>query len=116
MTVLVMQADASFWHSLVFDGIDDMDVEAVTAAFGTVEVVARGRRPALRARGLRSLLGPFARLLSAQVEESSARWAERCDPADGPAFHLRHGGFELEQDEDGTGQYSESRPHYLGES
>ncbi|MET9785123.1 transposase family protein [Streptomyces canus] len=38
-----MQADASFWDSLVFDGIDDVDVEAVTAAFGTVDVVARGR-------------------------------------------------------------------------
>ncbi|MFC9677882.1 hypothetical protein [Streptomyces sp. NPDC056949] len=43
MTVLVMQADASFWDSLVFDGIDDVDVEAVTAVFGTVDVVARGR-------------------------------------------------------------------------
>lgn len=40
---LVMQTDAPFWDSLVFDGIDDVDVEAVTAAFGTVEVVARGR-------------------------------------------------------------------------
>jgi hypothetical protein len=27
----------------VFDGIDDVDVEAVTAAFNTVEVVTRGR-------------------------------------------------------------------------
>ncbi|MFB7091619.1 transposase family protein, partial [Streptomyces sp. NPDC056296] len=27
----------------VFDGIDDVEVEAVTVAFGTVEVVARGR-------------------------------------------------------------------------
>ncbi|MGY3199972.1 transposase [Streptomyces sp. TE5632] len=43
MTVLVMQADASFWDSLVFGGIDDVDVEAVTAAFGTVDVTARGR-------------------------------------------------------------------------
>ncbi|MEU8034143.1 transposase family protein [Streptomyces sp. NPDC049099] len=43
MTVLVMQADASFWDSLVFGGIDDVAVEAVTAAFGTVDVVARGR-------------------------------------------------------------------------
>ncbi|MFB7905983.1 hypothetical protein ACFC1T_06120 [Kitasatospora sp. NPDC056076] len=41
--VLVMQTTASFWDSLVFDGIDDLDVEAVTALFGTVEVVARGR-------------------------------------------------------------------------
>ncbi|WP_251018180.1 ISL3 family transposase [Streptomyces sp. ISL-1] len=38
-----MQADASFWDSLAFDGIDDVDVEAVTAAFGTDDVVARGR-------------------------------------------------------------------------
>ncbi|MGY4919461.1 ISL3 family transposase [Streptomyces sp. 900116325] len=37
-----MQTDASFWDSLVFDGIDEVDVEAVTALFGTVEVVARG--------------------------------------------------------------------------
>ncbi|MFI7351905.1 ISL3 family transposase [Streptomyces sp. NPDC049936] len=41
--VLVMQTDAPFWDSLVFDGIDDVDVEAVTAAFGTVEVMAKGR-------------------------------------------------------------------------
>lgn len=41
--VLVMQIDASFWDSLVFDGIDEVEVEAVAAAFGTVEVVARGR-------------------------------------------------------------------------
>ncbi|MGW1411745.1 ISL3 family transposase [Streptomyces sp. NPDC002403] len=38
-----MQTDAPFWNSLVFDGINDVEVEAVTAAFGTVEVVARGR-------------------------------------------------------------------------
>ncbi|MFE9298441.1 hypothetical protein [Streptomyces niveus] len=41
--VLITQTDAPFWDSLVFDGIDDVDVEAVTAAFGTVEVAARGR-------------------------------------------------------------------------
>ncbi|WP_369779889.1 transposase family protein [Streptomyces sp. R33] len=41
--VLVMQTDASFWDSLVFDGIANVDVEAVAAAFGLVEVVARGR-------------------------------------------------------------------------
>ncbi|MEU9378466.1 transposase family protein [Streptomyces sp. NPDC048255] len=41
--VLVMQTDAPFRDSLVFDGIDDMNVEAVTAAFGTVEMVAGGR-------------------------------------------------------------------------
>ncbi|MFC4960715.1 transposase family protein [Streptomyces mauvecolor] len=38
-----MQADTMFWDSFVFDGIDDVDVEAVTAAFGTVDVTARGR-------------------------------------------------------------------------
>ncbi|WP_260463716.1 transposase family protein [Streptomyces sp. TRM72054] len=38
-----MQADATFWDSLVFDGIDDVDVEAVAAAFGTIDVTARGR-------------------------------------------------------------------------
>ncbi|MCX5443774.1 MULTISPECIES: hypothetical protein [unclassified Streptomyces] len=43
MMVLVKQTDAPFWGSLVFEGIDDVDVEAVTAAFGTVEVVAIGR-------------------------------------------------------------------------
>ncbi len=41
--MLVIQADASFWDSLVFNGIDDVDAEAVTAAFGTVDVTARGR-------------------------------------------------------------------------
>lgn len=43
VTVLLMQTDAPFWDSLVFDGIDDVDVEAVTAAFGTVDVAVRGR-------------------------------------------------------------------------
>ncbi|MEU6164811.1 ISL3 family transposase [Streptomyces tanashiensis] len=38
-----METDAPFWGSLVFAGIDDVAVETVTAAFGTVEVVARGR-------------------------------------------------------------------------
>ncbi|MDV9199209.1 ISL3 family transposase [Streptomyces sp. Wh19] len=38
-----MQTDDLFWGPLVFEGIDDVEVEAVTAAFGTVEVVARGR-------------------------------------------------------------------------
>ncbi|MFE1908438.1 hypothetical protein ACFW96_32980 [Streptomyces gardneri] len=44
--VLVTQIDASFWDSLVFDGIDEVEVEAVVAACGTVEVVARGRAAA----------------------------------------------------------------------
>ncbi|MFH9712996.1 transposase family protein [Streptomyces luteogriseus] len=38
-----MQADATFWDSLAFDGIHDVDVDAVTAAFGTIDVTARGR-------------------------------------------------------------------------
>ncbi|MFE5834837.1 ISL3 family transposase [Streptomyces sp. NPDC056508] len=41
-----METDAPFWDLLVFDGIDDVEVEAVTAAFGTVEVVARGHTAA----------------------------------------------------------------------
>ncbi|WP_241756993.1 ISL3 family transposase [Streptomyces sp. WAC00263] len=41
--VLVMQTDALFWGTLVFEGIAEVEVEAVSAAFGTVEVVARGR-------------------------------------------------------------------------
>lgn len=40
MTVLVVQADSAFWDLLVFDGIDDVDVEAVTAVFGTVDDAA----------------------------------------------------------------------------
>ncbi|MFF4818379.1 hypothetical protein ACFY2K_27770 [Kitasatospora sp. NPDC001309] len=76
--VLVMQTTASFWDSLVFDGIDDLDVEAVTALFGTVEVVARGRGagvPGCRGgvSGLWPLLGPGARPISPQIEGSSAR-------------------------------------------
>ncbi|MFE6165220.1 hypothetical protein ACFQ7F_40635 [Streptomyces sp. NPDC056486] len=43
VTVLVMQADASTWESMVFNGLDDDVVEAVTAALSTVDVVARGR-------------------------------------------------------------------------
>ncbi|MFI6620568.1 hypothetical protein [Streptomyces sp. NPDC050528] len=42
MTVLVMQAGATFWDSLAFDGIDDVDVEEAAAAFGTVGIVASG--------------------------------------------------------------------------
>ncbi|WP_405632408.1 transposase family protein [Streptomyces sp. NBC_01174] len=38
-----METDALFWDSLVFEGIGEVEVEAATAAFGTVEVVARGR-------------------------------------------------------------------------
>lgn len=38
-----MQADTTFWDSLVFDGIDDVNVDEVTAAFGAVDIVVRGR-------------------------------------------------------------------------
>jgi hypothetical protein len=38
-----MQADAMFWDLFVFDGIDAVDVEAVTAVFGTIDIMARGR-------------------------------------------------------------------------
>jgi hypothetical protein len=41
--VLSRQTDAPFWDSLVYDGMDDVDVEAVTAAFGRVEVGTQGR-------------------------------------------------------------------------
>ncbi|QUC59160.1 ISL3 family transposase [Streptomyces sp. A2-16] len=43
MTVPVMQTDALFWKTLVFDGVDEVDVEKVTAAFGTIDIVAKGR-------------------------------------------------------------------------
>ncbi|MFF8717769.1 transposase family protein, partial [Streptomyces sp. NPDC015184] len=43
MTVLVVQTDAPSWDSLVFERIDEVDIEAVSAAFGTVEVVVGGR-------------------------------------------------------------------------
>lgn len=51
--VLVMQTDAPFGDSLVFDGIDDVDVEAVSAAFGTVEVM---REAARRGRHVRTVV------------------------------------------------------------
>ncbi|WP_329353213.1 ISL3 family transposase [Streptomyces sp. NBC_01261] len=44
MTVPFMQADAPFWKALVFDGIDEVDVEQVATAFGMVEIVARGSK------------------------------------------------------------------------
>ncbi|MER7469060.1 hypothetical protein [Streptomyces sp. NPDC097981] len=48
--VLVMQTDTLFCDLLVFEGIDEVEVEAVTAASGTVEVVARGRAVAAAVR------------------------------------------------------------------
>ena len=70
--VLVMQIDTPFWDSLVFEGIDDVDVEAASAAFGTVEVVARPGGWG-EVSGLRPLLGPSPRPLPAQAEGSSTR-------------------------------------------
>lgn len=43
--VLVMQTDAPFWDSLVFEGIHNVDLEAVTAAFGTVGWWPEAARP-----------------------------------------------------------------------
>ncbi|MEU0213362.1 ISL3 family transposase [Streptomyces canus] len=40
-----MRTDISFWDSLVFGGIDEVDVQAVTDAFGTVEVMVSGQAP-----------------------------------------------------------------------
>ncbi|MFE3144862.1 transposase family protein [Streptomyces scopuliridis] len=48
---------ALFWDSLVFDGIDDVDVEAATAAFGTVEVTVRGQAAAATCPGCGHLSG-----------------------------------------------------------
>ncbi|MEV6588757.1 hypothetical protein [Streptomyces acidicola] len=69
MTVLVMQADISFRDSLVFAvaEIDDVSVEAVTAALDAVDVVERRRGGRRRVSGLRSLLAMGARLLPAHV-------------------------------------------------
>ncbi|MFJ5546456.1 hypothetical protein [Streptomyces sp. NPDC093225] len=47
------QTDAVLWGPLVFEGLDDVEVEAVSAAFGTVEVVARGRAGGASCRGWR---------------------------------------------------------------
>ncbi|MFF3157787.1 transposase family protein [Streptomyces sp. NPDC057910] len=43
-----MQTDIVFWDSLVFNGIDAVDVAAVTAAFGSVEVMVIGRASGAR--------------------------------------------------------------------
>ncbi|MFD5059037.1 MULTISPECIES: hypothetical protein [unclassified Streptomyces] len=46
----VMKVDASFWDSLMFDGIDDVDVEAVTAAFARSMWWREAGRPGRRVR------------------------------------------------------------------
>ncbi|MFF4836651.1 hypothetical protein [Streptomyces sp. NPDC001315] len=38
-----METDAVFWDPFAFDETDDVNGEAVTAVFGTVDIVARGR-------------------------------------------------------------------------
>lgn len=38
-----METDTLFWKTLVFDGIDEVGVEKVTSAFGTVDIMAKGR-------------------------------------------------------------------------
>jgi hypothetical protein len=48
VTALVMQAHSSFWHLLMFDRIDDVDIEAATAVFGTVDILARAAAGAVR--------------------------------------------------------------------
>ncbi|WP_405691203.1 transposase family protein [Streptomyces sp. NBC_00057] len=53
----VKKVDVSFWDSLVFAGIDDVDVEAVTTAFGTADVVARGRATGAACPDCRRFLG-----------------------------------------------------------
>ncbi|MDT9688855.1 hypothetical protein Q5762_10880 [Streptomyces sp. P9(2023)] len=76
------RTDAPFWDWLVFEQIDDVDVEVATAAFGTVAVVARGReagKPGSRGgvSGLRAFLGLSPRPLPAQAEGPSAQRATR---------------------------------------
>jgi transposase len=46
--VLVMETDVPFWDLLVFEGIDEVDVRAVRSGFGSVEVLARGRKTGAR--------------------------------------------------------------------
>ncbi|MEK8144901.1 hypothetical protein NKH18_35370 [Streptomyces sp. M10(2022)] len=68
--VLVMLTDAPFWDALMFDGIDDVNVEAVTAVFGTVEVVAKAGR-------------------GRSVRTAAASRADHCDYLRKPAFALQ---------------------------
>ncbi|MFE0937192.1 transposase family protein, partial [Streptomyces mutabilis] len=90
--VLVMLTDALFWDSLVFDGIDEVEVEAVAAAFGTAEAVARGR-----ARGA---VCPDCGRLSDRVHDRYQRRLKDLPLADQGfvirltvrRFHLRVGG------------------------
>ncbi|MGW7097030.1 hypothetical protein [Streptomyces sp. NPDC054874] len=67
-----MQIDALLWHSLVFEGIDEVKVEAVTAVFGTVEVVARGRAGRAACPDCGPLLGSSPRPIPARAEGPSS--------------------------------------------
>ncbi|MFE9446611.1 hypothetical protein ACFYO2_48915 [Streptomyces sp. NPDC006602] len=73
-----MQTDASFWDSLVFDGIDDVDVEAVTAAFGRIDVVARSRAAGANC--------PDCGCFSDRVHDSAAASATRSPPGSTPSM------------------------------
>ncbi|MFE1287381.1 hypothetical protein [Streptomyces sp. NPDC058751] len=55
-----METDAVFWDSLVFDGIDDVGTEAVTAAFCPVPYRSRSGPSGLAGRGPRK---PFSAAL-----------------------------------------------------
>ena len=68
-----MQTDALFSKTLVFDGIDEMDVEKVTAVFGTIDIVAKGRTPGATCPDCGSFLRARARLPPAQTAGSAAR-------------------------------------------
>ncbi|MGW7608009.1 transposase family protein [Streptomyces sp. NPDC054766] len=72
----------------MFDGIDDVDVDAVTVSFGTVEVVARGR--------VAGEACPDCGLFSDRVHDRYRRRLKDLPLAEqgfvirvgGPAFHL----------------------------
>ncbi|MFE9046554.1 transposase family protein [Streptomyces sp. NPDC007818] len=54
-----MQTVTPFWDALVSDGTDEVEAEAVTAAFGTVEVAARGRPAGAACPGCGCFSGRF---------------------------------------------------------
>ena len=115
VTVQVMEADAPPWETLVFDGIDDVDVVKVTVAFGAVDIVARGRGaratcpdcghyserthgsyqrrlrdlPLGELRVVILLKGPALRLWRDGLFESHVRQAVRAADLSVRAFHLR---------------------------
>lgn len=87
MTVQVMQVDAPSWETLVFDGIDDVDVVKVTVAFGTVDIVARGHGTGATCPDC-GHHSERTRFLPAQTAGPSTRRAARGDPAEGAALRL----------------------------